>query len=169
MTEKLNDLISAWQHVPVEIDCLVAGHSDKALASIPGSEGLSVKEVVHHLTEANIVAASMIIAALGASGSTFDWSWLWPNREWNDKLQYEEVPLQPSIKTLRGLIEHISNLISVDKETLEREIRLFDTPGGETYVKTVADLVQQEVDHATQHLSDARNALLNWGAHKRHG
>lgn len=135
---------------------MIAGHSEEELAVLPGSEGMSLKEVIHHLTESNIVAATMVIAALGADGCTFDWSWLWPNRAWFDTLGYIKAPLGPSIKTLHGLIPHVSNLVAAGNDTLTRKIQLFDTPGGEKYQKTIAEIIRQEIDHAAQHLADAR-------------
>lgn len=158
MTDEITDLLSAWRQVPGDMADLIAGRSDDELAKLPGSEGLSLKELVHHLVEANIVASSMTLAALGASGSTFDWSWLWPNREWTDRLCYSKVPIEPSLKTLEGLIEHISNLVAVSDDSAGREVRLFDSPGAETYSKTVAEIIKQEVDHAAQHLADARRS-----------
>ena len=43
---------------------------------------------------------------------------------------------------------------------LKRKVRLFDSPGAEIYTKTVAELIQQEIDHAEQHLSDVRKKRL---------
>lgn len=156
MTTKTKELIGDWKKISNDIRQIAAGLSDEQMASMPGSEGLTLKEVAHHIVEAHIVAASMIIAALGASGSTYDWSWLWPNKEWNVRLGYNEMPLEPSIKTLENLVEHISNLVALNDETLQREIRLFDSPGAKTYPKTIAEIIQQEIDHATKHLDDVR-------------
>jgi hypothetical protein len=156
---KTSDLLNSWRHLPGEIEALIAGRSDDELAELPGSEGLSLKELIHHLTEANIVAATMIIAALGASGCTFDWSWLWPNREWTDRMGYSKVPTATSLRTLESMIAHVSNVVTAaGRGALKRKVRLFDTPGAETYTRTVAELIQQEVDHAKQHLGDVRKA-----------
>ena len=152
-------LLNSWQQIPRNIEALIAGLSDDELTKLPGSEGLSLKELVHHITEANIVAATMIIAALGASGSTFDWSWLWPNREWTDRLGYSKVPTATSLRTLDDLVAHVSNVVkAAGRGALKRKVRLFDSPGAETYTKTVAELIQQEVDHAAEHLGDVRKA-----------
>src|SRR5688572_19136236 len=107
----METILTAWQRIPGDINDLIAGRSDEELADLPGSEGLSVKEVVHHLAEANIVAAGMIIAALGASGSTYDWSWLWPDPAWAKRLGYDKAPVGPALEALKGLIGHISNLV----------------------------------------------------------
>lgn len=155
----VHELLADWRRVPDEIEELIRGIPDDDLRSRPGSEGMTLKELVHHLTEANIVAASIIIAALGASGCTFDWSWLWPNRDWTDRLGYNDVPVDTAIPVLRALIEHLSDILSRDEAMLAREVMLLDSPGADTYRKTVAELIQMEVGHAVQHLGDARAAL----------
>ena len=155
----MNDLLRAWRQVPAEIHSVTGGLSDEEMAGLPGSEGLSLKELVHHLTEANIIAASMIIAALGASGAAYDWSWLWPNREWTERLGYGHVPTASSVKALESLIAHISNVVTaIGDKALEREVRLFDKPGAETYTMTVRQIIQQEIDHAAQHLGDVKKS-----------
>ena len=149
------DLLDKWRRVPQLVSDVVDGRPDEVLAQAKGSDGLTMLELVHHLTEANIVAATMIIAAMGASGTTYDWSWLWPNKEWADRLGYSRVPAAGSIKLLDALIEHVTHVIrAAGNDALEREVRLFDTPNSDVYTKTVADIVRMEIDHAENHLRD---------------
>lgn len=158
-TKEVKSLIDGWKHIPHEIKELIDGLSDQQIASMPGSEELTVTEVVHHIVEANIVAASMIIAALGASGSTYDWSWLWSDKKWTERLGYNNMPIEASVKTLESLTEHISNLVVANDETLKREVKVFDSPGAKPYAMTVAQIIQQEIDHAAQHLGDVRKSF----------
>lgn len=151
------DLLAAWARLPTEVSLATAGLSDDEMAAMPGSDGLSLKELVHHLTEANVIAAGMIIAALGASGASYDWSWLYPNREWTDRMSYQSVPTAASLSALESLIGHISNVItSIGADALAREVRLFDKTGADPYTLTVGQIIRQEIDHADQHLADVR-------------
>jgi len=115
---------------------------------------MSVRETVHHLAEANVVAASMIIAAAGKDGCTFDWSWLYPNREWIDRMRYADLPIEPALRLVEALNQQIANIIQVNPKVLDHTITLFDTPGGDTYTMTIAAIMRQEVDHAGEHLGD---------------
>jgi hypothetical protein len=148
-------LLDEWRAVPVRVTAMIGEHSDERLNELPGSDGLTRLELVHHLTEANVIAAGMIIAALGSSGSTFDWSWLWPNKQWVERMGYARVPAHSSAHLLSALISHVSHVIAAaGDDGAQRRVTLFDTPGGETYSKTVAELVRQEIDHADEHLND---------------
>jgi len=115
---------------------------------------MTVAEVVHHITEANIVAASMIIAAIGKDGATYDWSWLYPNSEWIDRMGYAKAPIKPAVETLRALNQHIANLVAANPKVLKRKVTLFDTPGAKTYTMTVEDIMRHEAEHADEHLSE---------------
>lgn len=117
-------------------------------------DSMNAAETVHHIAEANIVAASMIIAAIGKDGATYDWSWLYPNLDWVKRMGYAKAPIKPAIAMLRALNEHIANLVKANPKVLKRKVTLFDTPGGETYTMTVEEIMQHEVSHADEHLGE---------------
>src|SRR6478609_10999961 len=109
-------------------------------------------ETVHHLLEANLVASNMIIAALGTDGYEFDWSWLIPDEQWNARLGYANVPVEPAIELFRALTKYISALLSRDPSLMQRTIRLRDSGDSEPYSITVEGILAREVDHAHEHL-----------------
>lgn len=146
--------IARYRAIPEKLQHAVDEIGVESLDSLVGSAEMSAREVVHHLTEANIVTASMLIAALGASGSSYDWSWLWPNREWCDRMRYASVPVEPALDLMTALVGHISILVEARPEALQNAVTLFDSPGAETYQKTIAELLVQEADHADEHLDD---------------
>ena len=156
MESNNQDAVNAWLRIPETIEGAIDGLSATELDLSAGTEAMSARETVHHLVEANIVASSMIIAALGASGSTFDWSWLYPNKAWIERMGYGRAPIDPALATLRALCQHVSNIIRAKGDAMQCEVRLFDLPGAETYSKTVEDILRQEVDHAEEHLGQLR-------------
>ena len=117
---------------------------------------MSIHETVHHVAESNIIAASMIIAAIGKNGATYDWTWLYPNMEWIKRMGYSSVPIKPVMKMLDCLNEHIANLVRVDPKVLKRKVTLRDTPDGEPYTMTVEQIINHEVSHAIDHLKEVR-------------
>jgi hypothetical protein len=151
-----HDAVNDWLRIPEMIEEAIAGLSAAELDLSAGSDAMSPRETVHHLVEANIVASSMIIAALGASGCTFDWSWLYPNTAWVKRMNYDTAPIDPALATLRWLCQHISNIVRAKDDALQCEVRLFDSPGAETYSMTVETILRHEVDHAEEHLLEIR-------------
>src|SRR4051794_27024098 len=86
----------AYRQIPDKIASAIAKIPAEKLDVRVAKSEMSLRETVHHLVEANIVAASMMIAALGSEKATYDWSWLWPGRDWCDRMRYEAVPLDAS-------------------------------------------------------------------------
>ena len=105
------------------------------------------------------MTGSMIIAAMGKSGATYDWTWLYPNGDWCSRLGYESTPIEPSLDALRGLIMHISNIVASQDDALERVVTVSNLPGAPTYTLTVGQMIKQEIDHAAEHLADVRKAV----------
>jgi hypothetical protein len=109
-------------------------------------------ETVHHLLEANLVASNMILAALGADGYQFDWGWLFPDEQWNARLGYANVGVEPAIELFRALTKYFSALLRRDPSLLHRTIQLRDSGESDPYTITVEEILKREVGHAREHL-----------------
>ena len=150
------DALEAWRAIPVHIEKAIEGLSEDALdlrgRTDDGAEGLSIREIVHHLVEANLVASNIMIAALAKTGCTYDWSWLTPGGDWMKRMGYDRAPVRPALATLNALCAYIAGLVTATDDGSRREVRLLDAPGAELYTKTVEGLFRQEVEHAEEHL-----------------
>jgi hypothetical protein len=154
-----NDILTAYERIPEKITAALArAPADKLEIRCAGSQ-MSLRETVHHIVEANIVAASMLIAALGSDRATYDWSWLWPGRDWCDRMRYDAVPLDAAITTLNGLIRHIVNMINVRPDAAERKVSVHDLPGETLYFRTIPEILHQEAKHVDEHLAEIMSTL----------
>ena len=155
-TAGFEQLLRSWQRIPGQVKKTIRGLSREELALRKDKNAMSVHDTVHHVAEANIVAASMIIAAIGKDGSTYDWTWLYPNLEWIERMGYAKVPIKPVVGMLDCMNEHIANLVRVNPKVLKRKVTVFDTPDGERYTMTVEQIMKHEIDHALEHLKEAK-------------
>jgi uncharacterized damage-inducible protein DinB len=151
-------LMTAWRQIPKKVEKTLNGVPKSQISRRKKRGTMTVAETVHHIAEANIVAASMIIAAIGKDGSTYDWSWLYPDSAWIERMGYAKAPIKPAIQLLSALSEHVANLVIANPKVLKRKVTLFDTPGGETYTMTVEEIMRHEVSHADEHLNELNNA-----------
>ena len=94
-----------------------------------------------------------MIAGMGASGSTYDWSWMYPNVAWAKRMGYSTAPVRPAIETLKALTGYFSILLD-DEEKLSHQVNLLNSPGSELQSTTVRDVILQEIEHAHMHLRD---------------
>jgi hypothetical protein len=149
--------LARWGRIPERLRRAVAGASRRELASRGGGDGRTAAEYVHHLVEANLVAASIVLAAVGSPGSEYDWSWLVPDESWMKRLGYARLPVEPAIRLLDALCAHLSSVLRGSPGSLRRVVRLRGTSGIER--STVERVLADEWEHAEQHLRDIRAAL----------
>jgi hypothetical protein len=143
-----------WRATPRAIESAISGLSEADLDLRGGFEGRTIREYVHHLVEANLVACSMIVAALGRSGCTCDSTWLWPNCEWMDRLGYASAPVGPALAALQGLCEHVAGVISRAGDVSRRRVRVRDAPRKPLSWRTDEAIVRQETEHVAHHLRE---------------
>ena len=156
---KSTEALNAWIQIPNSIQHVIEGLTEVDLNVRGGSNGWSIRETVHHLVEANLVAASIVIAAIGKSGCTYDWSWLNPDLAWMERMGYKTAPIEPAIETLRALTRHLSSLIGAAPEVTRRKVKLLDEPGAELRAVSVAEILSEEAKHASEHLREVTATL----------
>ena len=147
-------LLRDWLALPARLDAAVAGRSPAELDARRGPQSLSPRETVHHLVEANLIASSILLAALATDGGPYDWTWVWPNGEWMKRMGYDRAPVPKAIELLHALGRHFEVLLAANPDAMRRKVTLFDTPDGKRYSKTVAQVLATEVAHAQEHLGD---------------
>ncbi len=142
--------LRAWLAIPASIEKAIDGLGEDDLDLRDG--GLSIRETVHHLVEANLVASNIMIAGLAKSGCTYDWSWVTPDAAWMQRVGYDSAPVRPALC-------HAPRLVCAhrgfDRGHVGRVPARGAAPrcsGRGLYSKTVQDLLMQEVEHAAEHL-----------------
>jgi uncharacterized damage-inducible protein DinB len=156
--------LDAWSRIPARIADAVLELDDAQLERLVAKSGFTIREQTHHLVEAQIVAASIAIAGLGMPGSTYDWSWMWPFGPWMERFPYRTLPLQPSLDALRALNAWVVAVVAGSDDGLSREVKLRDEAGKEPRAVSVADVLQQEVDHTDEHVAEILATLEETGS-----
>jgi hypothetical protein len=154
-------ILAEWASIPRRLRKAVAGLSARELRARGGSQGSSVREYAHHLVEANLVASTIVIAALGKPDCKYDWSWLFPDQRWMKRLGYDRAPLEPAIRLLEALCAHVVGITRRASGSMGRNIRLVGTPGGRGARRTVRWVLEEECEHARHHLRDIARAKVS--------
>jgi hypothetical protein len=153
MAAPAEDPIAAWKSIVGLIHAHIEGRTGVDLDRRDDGESMTRREVVHHVVEANVVAASIVIAALGSPGCAFDWSWMLPFGPWLERMRYADKPIGPALKLCEALNEYVVNLVSPPPGGLQRAVLLVDQPGAEPRRTTVGRVLLQEAEHAREHLA----------------
>jgi hypothetical protein len=143
-----------WLAIPDAIEAALRGRSARELDARGGKQAWSPREAAHHLVEANLIATSIVLAALGTDGGRYDWTWVQPNTAWTRRMGYERVAVRPALAALRAVGRHLAAVLQAADGGLSRTVELWDAPGAPTYRKSVAQLLADEVAHAKEHLGE---------------
>jgi len=149
IAETRANALAAWRSIVPLVHGLVDGRSDEEIDRRVG-ESMTLRETVHHVVEANVVAASIVVAALGSPGSVYDWSWMMPFGPWMERMRYDRKPLAPALRLLDALNEYVAAQVEPLPDGLERRVQLRDESGGPLREVTVADVLLQEAEHARE-------------------
>jgi hypothetical protein len=119
-----------WLQVSRSLEIALEGLTKDDLNFRGGPNGWSIRETVHHLVESNLVACTIVIAAAGTGGCTYDCSWLNPDRAWMERMGYRGA-VAPAIEALSALCRYLSALLSAAKPvaadvTMNVKRHLFD-------------------------------------------
>jgi hypothetical protein len=150
-----HDVVARWSAIPDELARAVAGLTDEELDRRGAPDGMSIREIAHHLAEAAVVASAIVVGAVGSGGRPFDWSWMVPNMEWTRRMGYATLPVGPAVAALRALTAHLRPLLETAGR-LESGVALVDTPGAEPRTTTVEGVLRDEIRHAADHLEELR-------------
>ena len=154
----MNSALQSWLTVPDIVERSITGLSESQLDQRGGDHGTSIRENVHHILESNLIAVTIMLAALARDNVTYDWSWVYPNAAWMQRMNYSTAPVAPALATLRALCSYYAVLIENIPDALSREVQLLDAPGAALYSKTVEGILEQEYKHAEGHLSEIAEA-----------
>jgi hypothetical protein len=154
--ERATSAVAEWLATSMSIQAVIEGLRDEDLDLRGGGEGWSIRETVHHLVEANLIASNIMIAALAGTCSAYDWSWVNPNTAWMERLGYRSAPIGPALTMLHALCDHMAGLIRTVPGALERHVQLLDAPGAKLCSRTVGDLVKEQVEHVEGHIGTIR-------------
>ena len=152
MSGQERNVLEEWRSIVGLVHGLVEGLSEVELDRREDGSSTSIRETVHHLVEANLVAASIVLAALGSPGCAYDWSWMMPFGKWNVRLAYNRKPIEPDLRLLEALNAYVVAQIEPLEDGLQRTVQLLDQPGTPLRTATVAQVLLQEVDHAREHV-----------------
>ncbi len=151
---KRADAMKAWRSIPARIRRAVSGLSMADLGLRGGSQGWSIREYVHHLVEANLVASNIVLAALGRPGCRFDWSWVTPDAGWMRRLGYDRTPIEPALELLERICSHVTQVVRTAPGGSEAHVMLLDAAEARPRRRTVAQVLADECEHAQHHLQD---------------
>lgn len=146
--EKLARYASAPEQLESALASLSAGNLDLAR----GEGKWTIRQIAHHIVDADCLTAMIIKAALGNSGCAFEIGWYDPNNAWVEAMNYSDRPVEPGLALFRACHLQVEELLHRIPDAWERFVLFRQGRESEGRRLTVEYLIHSQTSHALHHI-----------------
>jgi hypothetical protein len=139
------------------LEAVLKGLADAGLDVARAEGKWTIREIIHHVVDAEVIWSVGLKAALGNSGCTFDISWYPPDNAWAGTMEYARLPVANAIEFLRATRNHTAQLVKhMPDDAWERHL-VFVAPGLDENLKcTVGWIIDWQTRHLDLHVEQIR-------------
>jgi 2-haloacid dehalogenase len=138
------------------LDDVLDGLSEADLDLARAEARWTIREIVHHIADAEDLWEIAVKSALGNSGCLFDLSWYIIDNKWAEPLQYAVRPVGEALALYRALRRQVLELLAHVPDPWEKHIRLHWADPDSARVWTVDDIVSWQARHVMLHVEQIR-------------
>ena len=119
----------------------------------------SIREIIHHIADAENLWMNCVKAALGNSGSDYDMSWYPIDNKWAEPLGYNTRSREYAIDLFKVSRKQVVELLEFNPDAWENFviIKRSDIPEGKRY--SIKDIVTFQTLHLNRHLDQTKESL----------
>jgi hypothetical protein len=122
--------------------------------SLSRAEGKwTIREIVHHLVDADCLVHTMVLVALGNSGCVYDQSWYKTDNSWAQILKYQQRSIDLATTLFKANHQSLVELLKIKSDGMECYIVLHRESDPPDKKITVEQLVQGRIHHTHHHLA----------------
>ncbi len=146
------EILGRFVNMPGQLEAALAGLPEAALDWSRTAEAWTIRQIVHHVIDADDMTSAIIKAAVGKSGCVYALEWYDPANMWAQTLAYARRPITPGLALLRANHSHLEELLRHLPEAWDRHVLLQRFAGSEANKITVAQLMHSQTSHAFHHI-----------------
>ena len=150
------EMLAQYVAMPDQLDAALAGLSESGLDLSRAPDAWTIRQIVHHIVDADDMTKTISKAALGNSGCHFDLDWYDPNNVWARTMNYATRSLATAITLLRANHCHMEQLLCELPDAWKRHVMLKRQKGSEERKLTTAELLESQTAHALHHIEQIR-------------
>jgi uncharacterized damage-inducible protein DinB len=156
-TKTKEEIIGQYAAGSEQLDTALEGLSESDLDLSRAQGKWTIRQIVHHIADAEDLWETGIKAALGNSGCAFDFNWYIPDNKCAEPLDYANRPITDAVELFKAIRSHVVQMINHLPNAWERYI-IF-THGDLVKEKkiTVGELIEWQVRHLLLHIEQIRD------------
>jgi len=134
------------------LDEVLEGLSESDLDRCREPGKWSIRQIVHHIAEAEVLWNTALKAALANPGCTFDFNWYIVDNKCADPLFYHRRPIDQSLSLFRASRKQVLELLDLTDHFWEQFLYAQHESIGEKRKFTVEEIVEWQDKHLRLHL-----------------
>ena len=112
----------------------------------------TIRQIVHHIADAELFWEVAIKAALGNSGCLYDASWYIINNKWAEPLQYAARPIDGAVVLYKAIRQQMLELLEYVPDAWEKSVLFHWANPDEAHEWTVDEMVTWQSRHVLIHV-----------------
>jgi hypothetical protein len=117
----------------------------------------TIRQILHHVADAEAIWSIALKAAIGNSGCTFDIGWYPRGNAWAERLDYAKRSVADAVGNLRAARRHTAQLVKHMRDDVWKRHVVFVAPGlDEGKRLTVTEIIRWQTSHLDLHIEQIR-------------
>lgn len=151
----MEKLLKDYMNDCKEFEALVESVPEKAVDFKPGPGRWSIREIVSHNADAEMVLVYRIKMCIAEPGSVIQ---LYDENKWADALKYDRIAVESSLAVIKAVRKVTLELL----EKLPEQYWALTLEHPETGKMALAALVEYATEHIRTHIRQIKNNLAAW-------
>jgi uncharacterized damage-inducible protein DinB len=150
------EMLTEFCALPDRLEAAIERLTEEELDAVRGEDKWSIRQIVHHIVDSDTLVRTLIEAALGNSGCTYDQGWYDTDNAWAETLDYANRSLAPAVLLFRASHLHLEELLRRLPAPWEKYVHLKWEKEPEGRKVSVRYLIQGRIHHTLHHLEQIR-------------
>jgi hypothetical protein len=151
-TESRITLLQQYADLPVQLKKALHGLSVNNYDLVREPNKWTIREIVHHLVDADRLVHTLVLVALGNSGCIYDQTWYKTDNSWATILKYQQRSVDLALAAFRASHQSLVELLKIIPDGWDCHIVLRREQYPQGSRVTVGQLIKSRIHHARHHI-----------------
>jgi uncharacterized damage-inducible protein DinB len=145
-------ILDQYSQAAEKLTMTLAGLTEVQYNLRRAENGWSIRQILHHIIDSDVLVQTLMMAALGNSGCNCDQTWYPTDNSWAATLEYDKRPLAPALDLYRASHVQLLTLLQKLPDGLDRYVNVKIEKNPQWQKITVRHLLLSRLHHAAHHL-----------------